>query len=304
MRCIETTLPGVLLLEPALNADSRGFFLESYHQLKFEKLGIFDRFVQDNHSKSTKNTLRGLHYQLRHAQSKLCRVVHGEVLDVAVDIRLGSPNFGKWVAASLSAENKREIYVPAGFAHGFVVLSETAEFLYKCSDFYHPEDEFGVLWNDPRLAIEWGVKTPLLSKKDEAFPSLDSISHDRLPVYADTGSDGNRKARLLSLGKHSQVLRARNLILERAGYEVSSAATLADAMRALEREKFDAVIIGYTFSRAEKQQLATRIKTDFNIPVLLLYIKPSDLEIPATAHASAIHGEQNLLASIGPLLRR
>ena len=304
MRRIVTTLPGVLLLEPALNADPRGFFLESYHELKFAELGIVDRFVQDNHSKSAKNTLRGLHYQLRHAQSKLCRVVRGEVLDVALDIRLGSPNFGNWVSAVLSEENKREIYVPAGFAHGFVVLSDAAEFLYKCSDFYHPEDEFGVLWSDPALAIEWGVRRPLLSKRDEAFPSLDSIPHDRLPVYVDTGSDGKRKARLLSLGKHSQVLQARNSALERAGYDVTSASTLEGAIRALESEKFDAVIIGYTFSRAEKQQLATRIKKDFNIPVLLLYIKPGDLEIPATAHASAIHGEQNLLASIAPLLRR
>ena len=304
MRLIEILLPGVLLLEPKVNADSRGFFLESYHRTRFEEFGILDTFVQDNHSRSTKNTLRGLHYQLNHPQGKLCRVVRGEVLDVAVDIRLGSPNFGKWASALLSEDNKREIYLPAGFAHGFVVLSDNAEFLYKCSDFYHPEDEFGVLWNDPKLGIEWGVSAPLLSKKDEVFPRLDAISHELLPVYKENLAGGNKKARLLSLGKHPQVLRARNLALSRAGYQVVSAASAEEALPALGSEKFDAVIIGYTFSKSEKRQLAARIEKDFKIPVLLLYIKPSDLEIPATAHVSAIHGEQNLLASIADLLRR
>ena len=304
MRRIETSLSEVLLLEPKLNADSRGFFLESYHQLKFKELGIKDIFVQDNHSKSKKNTLRGLHYQLHHPQSKLCRVVRGEALDVAVDIRLGSPNFGKWVSAVLSEENQHEIYIPAGFAHGFAVLSDTAEFLYKCSDFYHAEDEFGVLWNDPKLGIEWGVTAPLLSKKDEAFPPLHAILPDRLPVYIDALAEESKKARLLSLGKHSQVLRARNRALERAGYIVTSAASVEAAVQILGSQRFDAVIIGYTFSKAEKRELVTRIEKDFKIPVLLLYIKPGDLEIPATAHASAIHGEQALLDTIAPLLRQ
>jgi dTDP-4-dehydrorhamnose 3,5-epimerase len=183
VRRLETALPEVLLIEPDVHSDARGFFLETYHQQKFEQLGIRDRFVQDNHSLSARGTLRGLHYQLRFAQAKLCRVIQGEVLDVAVDIRRGSPNFGKWVGAKLSAENKRQIYVPGGFAHGFVVLSETAEFLYKCSDFYHPEDEQGILWNDPELRIDWKIPDPTLSSKDQRNVSLAQISADRLPLY-------------------------------------------------------------------------------------------------------------------------
>jgi dTDP-4-dehydrorhamnose 3,5-epimerase len=181
VRRLETALPEVLLIEPDVHSDARGFFLETYHQQKFEQLGIRDRFVQDNHSLSARGTLRGLHYQLRHAQAKLCRVIHGEVLDVAVDIRRGSPSFGKWISAKLSAENKRQIYIPGGFAHGFVVLSEIAEFLYKCSDFYHPEDEQGILWNDPELGIDWRISDPTLSSKDQRNPRLAQISQDCLP---------------------------------------------------------------------------------------------------------------------------
>ncbi len=143
---IETELPGVLLIQPRVWRDDRGFFLETYHAAKFAQLGVQDTFVQDNHSLSTRDTLRGLHYQLQHAQAKLCRVVRGEVLDVAVDIRRGSPTFGRWISALLSDQNKRQIYIPRGFAHGFVVLSEEAEFLYKCSDFYDPESERGIHW--------------------------------------------------------------------------------------------------------------------------------------------------------------
>ncbi|HTD21259.1 MAG TPA: dTDP-4-dehydrorhamnose 3,5-epimerase [Terriglobales bacterium] len=183
MQRIETALSDVFLIEPKVIGDQRGFFLESYHREKYAALGIHDEFVQDNHSQSVRGTLRGLHYQLQHAQAKLCRVVQGEVLDVAVDIRRGSPTFGRWVSAVLSAENKRLIYVPRGFAHGFAVLSETAEFLYKCSDFYHAEHEHGVLWNDPQLNINWNVANPILSAKDQKYLPLAQIPQELLPKY-------------------------------------------------------------------------------------------------------------------------
>ena len=139
--------------------------------------------MQDNHSKSGRGTLRGLHFQLRHPQAKLCRVVQGEVFDVAADVRRTSPTFGRWVGAKLSAENQKQIYIPGGFAHGFVVLSESAEFLYKCSDFYVPEDERGVIWNDPTLKIAWKVESPILSRKDQQLPKLDEIPASELPQY-------------------------------------------------------------------------------------------------------------------------
>lgn len=183
MQVTETKIPGIYLIRPEVHEDPRGFFFESYHQAKLEKFGIRVVFVQDNHSKSCRNTLRGLHYQLKHPQTKLCRVVQGEVLDVAVDIRAGSPHFGQWVSAILSSENKQQILIPPGFAHGFVVLSETAEFLYKCSDFYHPEDEHGVVWNDSDLGINWKVVNPLLSPKDRAYSSLRAIAAELLPCY-------------------------------------------------------------------------------------------------------------------------
>jgi len=183
MKRTETSLPGVCLIEPSVFEDDRGFFFETYHETKFAELGIRDRFVQDNHAKSVRHTLRGLHYQVRHPQAKLCRVIQGEVLDVVVDVRHGSPHFGKWESGILSAQNKREMYVPAGFAHGYLVLSETAEFLYKCSDFYHPEYERGVLWNDPEIGITWGVQGPLLSDKDRRNPPLSGISLKELPEY-------------------------------------------------------------------------------------------------------------------------
>jgi dTDP-4-dehydrorhamnose 3,5-epimerase len=140
MERIATKIPDVILMRPTVREDARGFFFESYHVERFATLGIKEQFVQDNHSKSSRGTLRGLHYQLKHAQAKLCRVVRGEVLDVAVDIRVGSPTFRQWVSATLSADNKLQIFIPQGFAHGFVTLSDTAEFLYKCSDFYFSED--------------------------------------------------------------------------------------------------------------------------------------------------------------------
>lgn len=183
MKRIETALPGVCLIEPSVFEDERGFFFESYHEIKFAELGIKDRFVQDNHARSFKHTLRGLHYQVEYPQAKLCRVIQGEVLDVVVDIRRGSPHFGKWESGVLSAANKRQMYVPPGFAHGYLVLSETAEFLYKCGDFYHPEFERGVLWNDPEIGIEWGVQAPILSDKDRRNPLLSSIVQEQLPKY-------------------------------------------------------------------------------------------------------------------------
>jgi len=171
------------VIQPKVFRDSRGFFLESYHQAKFSELGITDRFVQDNHSCSAKGVLRGLHYQLRHPQAKLCRVIEGEALDVVVDIRLGSPSFGKWVSVVLSAENHNQLYVPMGFAHGFLALSGSVQFLYKCSDFYDAADERGVAWNDPDLNIAWGIEAPLLSEKDKQFVPLAKVPREALPRY-------------------------------------------------------------------------------------------------------------------------
>jgi dTDP-4-dehydrorhamnose 3,5-epimerase len=180
---VETTLPGVLLIQSELRQDTRGFFLEVYHQAKFAELGITDHFVQDNHSRSQKGVLRGLHYQLHHPQAKLCRVIEGEVLDVAVDIRVGSPTFGKSVTVHLCAENHNQIYIPAGFAHGFLVLSDWAQFLYKCSDFFDPGDDRGVLWNDLALNIAWGIECPTVSEKDKQNPLLSDIPREFLPHY-------------------------------------------------------------------------------------------------------------------------
>ena len=182
-RVLATELPGVCMIQPTVFGDKRGFFLETYHQAKFAQIGIVDSFVQDNHSRSARGVLRGFHYQLKHPQAKLCRVVEGRVLDVAVDIRLGSPHFGKWTSVVLSAEDQNQIYIPEGFAHGFLVLSDTAQFLYKCSSFYDPSDEHGVLWNDPDLSINWGLTDPLVSKKDQQHSFLASISPQFLPQY-------------------------------------------------------------------------------------------------------------------------
>ncbi len=184
MKKIKTTLPGVWVFEPQVFGDARGFFLTTYESRQFAEWGIEGDFVQDNHSLSGQNTLRGLHYQLEHPQAKLCRVVRGAVLDVAVDIRVGSPHFGRHFAVELSAENKKMIYVPRGFAHGFLVLSEEAEFLYKCDDFYAPGDEYGVNWDDPALEIAWNLKgEPKLSGKDQIAPLLAEIAIDKLPRF-------------------------------------------------------------------------------------------------------------------------
>ncbi len=165
-----TEIPDVLLVEPAVYGDDRGFFYESYNQGAWEKAtGLRTVFVQDNHSRSVKNVLRGLHYQIRHPQGKLVRATVGEVYDVAVDLRRKSPTFGRWVGTTLSAKNKRQLWVPEGFAHGFVVLSDFAEFQYKATDYYHPESERTILWNDPDLAIDWPIDgNPVLAKKDTA----------------------------------------------------------------------------------------------------------------------------------------
>ena len=171
------------MIEPSVFEDERGCFFESYSEIKFAEIGIRDRFVQDNHARSVRDTLRGLHYQVTNPQAKLCRVIQGEVLDVVVDIRRGSPHFGKWESGLLSAENKLQMYVPAGFAHGYLVLSETAEFLYKCSDFYHPEYERGVAWNDPIIGVRWGLQKPILSLKDSRNPMLSGIAFEDLPDY-------------------------------------------------------------------------------------------------------------------------
>jgi len=174
MQIHTTAIADVLILEPKVFGDERGFFYESFNQQRFsEATGIEVNFVQDNHSKSAKNVLRGLHYQIEQAQGKLVRVVAGEVFDVAVDIRRSSPTFGRWVGTYLSAENRRQMWIPEGFAHGFVVTSESAEFLYKTTDYWAPQFERCILWNDPAIGIDWALQgTPMLSGKDQAGSSL------------------------------------------------------------------------------------------------------------------------------------
>jgi len=172
MKVTPTQLPEVLLLEPRVFGDSRGFFFESWNEREFERAGIRARFVQDNHSRSGKGVLRGLHYQVRQPQGKLIRVIAGEIFDVAVDIRRSSPGFGKWEGVRLSAESRSMLWIPVGFAHGFCVLSDFAEVLYKATDFYSPEHERCLLWNDPELGIPWALAAPVLSAKDAAGTRL------------------------------------------------------------------------------------------------------------------------------------
>lgn len=179
MKVTATTIPDVLIIEPKVFGDERGFFFESFNHAKFEAaVGRQISFVQDNHSRSAKNVLRGLHYQIQQPQGKLVRVVQGEVFDVAVDIRKSSPTFGQWVGEILSADNKRQLWVPEGFAHGFVVISDTAEFLYKTTDYYAPQFERSIAWNDPTLGIQWPIQgEPALSAKDEQAKLLADAEH-------------------------------------------------------------------------------------------------------------------------------
>ncbi len=184
MEIVELKIPDVRLIKPRAFPDDRGFFLQSYHEQLYREAGIDVSFVQDNHSRSTRGVLRGLHYQLEHAQDKLVSVVRGEIFDVAVDIRRGSPTFGKWVGEILSDENLHQMFVPKGFAHGFLVLSEEVDLIYKCSDFYTPGDEYTVAWNDSSIGIAWPERraAPTLSEKDLAAPCLSKIPLENLPV--------------------------------------------------------------------------------------------------------------------------
>jgi dTDP-4-dehydrorhamnose 3,5-epimerase len=175
VRFVPTALPEVVLIEPQVHGDERGFFMETWHRERFARAGIAGDFVQDNHSRSVRGTLRGLHFQLERVQGKLARVTAGEVFDVAVDVRRSSPTFGRWVGARLSAANRHSLWLPPGFAHGFLVLSEHADFVYKCTDYYDPVSERAVLWNDPAIGIEWPLETgvaPILSAKDAAAQPL------------------------------------------------------------------------------------------------------------------------------------
>jgi len=183
MNVIETSLPGVLIIEPKVFTDPRGHFLETWNRRRYEDAGLNARFVQDNLALSSYGILRGLHYQNPHDQGKLVIVPQGRVFDVAVDIRAGSPYFGNWVGVELSSENNRQMFIPEGFAHGYCVLSDNALFAYKCTDYYHPEAEGGIAWNDQDLGIEWPFASPVLSTRDKMLPRLSEIPTARLPKY-------------------------------------------------------------------------------------------------------------------------
>lgn len=180
MKICPGPLEGLYIVEPQVFGDNRGFFLESYHQQRYKTAGIDCNFVQDNLSSSARGTLRGLHFQVNYPQAKLVQAVSGEIFDVAVDIRPHSPTFGKWSGVYLSESNKHQLLIPEGFAHGFCVISETAQVAYKCSDYYHSEDEGGILWSDAAIGIEWPVKAPLISEKDRHFPLLADLAPQQL----------------------------------------------------------------------------------------------------------------------------
>lgn len=180
MHLISTEIQDVHIIEPQVFTDDRGYFLETYHGRRFKSAGLSDVFVQDNLSYSIKNALRGLHFQVTRPQAKLVQVISGEIFDVAVDIRRTSPTFGHWVSVHLSEQNKWQVYIPPGCAHGFCVLSKNARVFYKCSDFYDPGDEGGILWSDPALAIDWPIPHPIVSEKDAALPFLDEIPTEKL----------------------------------------------------------------------------------------------------------------------------
>ncbi len=185
MEFIATAIPDVILVKPRVFGDHRGFFMETWQQRRYAEAGMPEQFVQDNISLSRQGILRGLHYQHPQGQGKLVYVLQGEVYDVAVDIRIGSPTFGRWVGETLSADNKRQLYIPPGFAHGFCVTSDTALFAYKCTEFYNPAAEGCVRWDDPEIGITWPVRSPSLSDKDRAAPPLKDISRDRMPIWQD-----------------------------------------------------------------------------------------------------------------------
>ena len=185
MRVVDTDIAGIRIIEPDVFEDARGFFMEIYQRQRYAEYGMDVDFVQDNISFSSAGTLRGLHYQYPFSQEKLVHVLAGEVYDVAVDVRRGSPTFGRWVGAALSSVNRRQFFIPKGFAHGFCVLSKTALVTYKCGDYYYSEADRTLRWDDPALAIDWGIKSPLLSPKDAAAPFLKDISSDCLPVYGE-----------------------------------------------------------------------------------------------------------------------
>jgi dTDP-4-dehydrorhamnose 3,5-epimerase len=184
MQFEKTAISEVIVCKPDVFRDSRGYFMECFHVEKYREGGVTCAFVQDNRSLSGRNVLRGLHFQLRNPQAKLVACLHGEIFDVAVDIRRGSPSFGCWVGALLSEENAHQMFIPAGFAHGFCVLSESAEIMYKCSGFYDPTDDCGLIWNDPDVGVEWKCHAPVLSEKDKRQPTLaDLVSSRRLPEF-------------------------------------------------------------------------------------------------------------------------
>jgi len=182
MRITCSKIPDILIIEPDVFGDNRGFFMESWHAERYRENGLDVAFVQDNHSRSQRGVLRGLHYQLERPQGKLIRVVNGAVFDVAVDIRKGSPTFGQWVGTELSGNNHTQLYIPPGFAHGFCVVSDSADFLYKCTEYYLPEDEHGIIWNDPDIGIDWPGNDFTISEKDAKNSLLKSME-DRLPDY-------------------------------------------------------------------------------------------------------------------------
>jgi len=189
MKITKTHLPGVIVIEPKLFGDKRGFFLETYREDMLQEAGITTHFVQDNHSRSPQGVVRGLHYQMTQTQGKLVRVATGAVFDVAVDVRLGSPTFGQWYGTQLDEESMQMMYVPPGYAHGFVVLSDYADFIYKCTDYYHPESEQGIAWNDPDIAIDWNISSISsnisLSDKDKNNVLLKDQTAENLPAYKD-----------------------------------------------------------------------------------------------------------------------
>ena len=183
MKIITTSIKGILIIEPVTFRDKRGFFMETYNRNRYNASGINATFVQDNLSCSLKNTVRGLHFQIKHPQAKLIQVITGEIFDVAVDLRPGSATFGKWTGILLSDENRRQVFIPEGFAHGFCVLSEFALFYYKCSDFYAPDDEGGIIWSDQDIGVKWPVENPIISEKDKQYPKLTGLSTEQLPSH-------------------------------------------------------------------------------------------------------------------------